>query len=60
MGDECEIGLKNLGIDYEKFGFDIWIGYVNFDGFGERVIFLMIVLREMLDFCWRNGVEVGV
>ena len=30
---------------------DVWIGYVNFDEFGERVYFLMIGLREMLDFC---------
>ena len=33
---------------------------MNFDGFGERVIFLMIGLPEMLDFCGRNGVGVGV
>ena len=36
VGDECEMGV---------------IGNVNFDEFGERVYFLMIGLREMLDFC---------
>ena len=32
-------------------GFDDRIYDVIFDGFGERVIFLMIGLWEMLDFC---------
>ena len=37
MGDEYEMRL---------------ICDVNFDGFGERVYFWMIGLREMLDFLW--------
>ena len=43
MGDECDMGMKNeyrkFGIGDEKFGFDVWIYDLNFDGFGERVIF---------------------
>ena len=43
MGDECKMGLM-IG--------DVLIFDVIFDEFGGRVIFLMIGLREMLDFLW--------
>ena len=38
VGDECEMFGLMMRVMGLLFG-DVWIGYVNFDEFGERVIF---------------------
>ena len=38
VGDRCEMFGLMMRVMGLLFG-DVWIGYVNFDGFGEKVIF---------------------
>ena len=53
MGDECEMGLvtRVIGLMID----DVWIGDVNFDGFGERVIFGWSDCGKCLIFVGWNG-----